>query len=202
MVLALLASGPMHGYGLRQIANKIIGPYRNVAWGPLYATLRRLKTDGLIELVGETSQVKVDECHGGPPSKRYQLTAAGRQRFVELMGVPEEPEPEYDVTMCLKIARLGHIPPAARLEILRDYAEYCRTHIAHLSSARDAVEAADLVPDVDRPWILLTMHRRIELWHADLAWIERLLDGVANGRTPDLRHGSVRDGRSDGLNCN
>jgi DNA-binding PadR family transcriptional regulator len=185
MVLAFLAARPMHGYGLRQVANKILGPYRSVAWGPLYATLRRLKTDGLIELVGDAGQVEADECHGGPPSKRYQITEAGRQRFFELMAVPKEPEPEYEVTMCLKIARLGRVPPAVRLEILRDYAEYCRTHIAHLSTTRDAIEAADQVPDADRPWIVLTMNRRIELWQADLAWIEQLADGLAQGADVD-----------------
>lgn len=181
MVLALLAAGPMHGYGLRQIVNKLMGPYRNVAWGPLYATLRRLKADGYIELVPEDSQVDTDECHGGPPSKTYRLTDVGWQRFVELMAVPSEPEPEYEVTMCLKIARLGRIPAADRLDILRDYAEYCRSHIAHLSSARDAVQAADKVPVVDRPWIMLTMKRRIELWRADLAWTERLANCLACG---------------------
>src|SRR5689334_9920310 len=134
IVLALLMAGPMHGYGIRQIMNRIIGPYRTVAWGPLYTTLRKLQKAELIEAApDEEPFAETAEMRGGPPSKRYRLTEAGRARFHALMAVPREPEPEYEFTFGVKLARMGHIPPEQRLALLRDYRNYCRARLAHLA---------------------------------------------------------------------
>src|SRR5579859_6772473 len=127
IVLALLMAGPMHGYGIRQIMNRIIGPYRTVAWGPLYTALRKLQEAGLIEAAQDQEEAAEDgaDPRGGPPSKRYRITDAGRERFQALMAVPREPEPEYEFTFGIKLARFGHVPPQERLALLRDYREYC-----------------------------------------------------------------------------
>jgi DNA-binding PadR family transcriptional regulator len=185
IVLALLMAGPMHGYGIRQIMNRMIGPYRAVAWGPLYSALRKLQEAGLIEAVPEEGvHPGVDDGRGGPPSKRYRLTEAGRARFHELMAVPREPEPEYAFTFGVKLARLGHVAPAQRLALLRDYQQYCQAHIAHLEAAAQHIGRAH-IPPLDRPWILATMDRWRAIWAADAAWVaEQLRILEASGGEP------------------
>lgn len=174
-MLALLMAGPMHGYGIRQIMNRMIGPYRTVAWGPLYTTLRKLQGTGLIEAVpDEEPHIEVGGARGGPPSKCYRLTDAGRARFHALMAVPREPEPEYEFTFGVKLALMGHVPPAQRLALLHDYHDYCRARLAHLAEGIQAV-TAQRDPFPDRPWILATLDRWRAISTADAAWVEQQL---------------------------
>ena len=72
-LLALLVSGPAHGYELKQALENLLGaayPQPNV--GQIYVTLGRLEKAGLIE--GE------DVEQSDRPNKRiYQITEAGRE---------------------------------------------------------------------------------------------------------------------------
>ncbi|MGG2459672.1 PadR family transcriptional regulator [Streptomyces sp. RGM 3693] len=72
-LLALLVSGPAHGYELKQALETLLGaayPRPNV--GQIYVTLSRLEKAGLIE--GEEVQ------QPDRPNKRiYRITAAGRE---------------------------------------------------------------------------------------------------------------------------
>lgn len=73
-LMALLASGPAHGYELRQDLEQLLGaayPQPNI--GQIYVTLGRLEKSGLIE--GE----EVEQT-GRPNKKTYRLTDAGRRR--------------------------------------------------------------------------------------------------------------------------
>ena len=177
IVLSLLMGGAMHGYGIRQVMNRILGPYRTIAWGPLYGTLRKLQHAGLIEPAppDEPSPPGIDDQGGGPPSKRYRITAAGHARFLELMQVPREPEPEYEVAFTLKLARFGYVPAELRLSLLHDYAQYSQAHLSHLAESASHVAASDEIPHERKTWILLTLERKRAIWEADAAWIARLI---------------------------
>jgi DNA-binding PadR family transcriptional regulator len=54
-LLALLASGPSHGYDLKLRYEASTGGTRWVNGGQIYTTLRRLERDGLIETMAEAS---------------------------------------------------------------------------------------------------------------------------------------------------
>src|SRR5579871_5535110 len=41
-VLGELVNGPMHGYLLREILNRVLGPYRTMSWGVLYPLIHAL----------------------------------------------------------------------------------------------------------------------------------------------------------------
>src|SRR3954449_9316530 len=85
-LLALLASGPAHGYELRQALEQRFGsvlPPLNA--GQIYTTLSRLQRDGLVE----DNAVEQD----GRPNKRgYRLTEQGR---AELDGWVRASEPTH-----------------------------------------------------------------------------------------------------------
>ncbi|MGH2411326.1 MAG: PadR family transcriptional regulator [Chloroflexota bacterium] len=171
VVLSLLIDGPMHGYKIRTVMNYIVGPFRTIAWGPLYGTLRKLQAAGMIAPLESPSGSR-DIAAAGPPSKQYRITEAGRLRFQELMRVPEHREPDYQFQFGLRLCRLGLVDPAQRLALLRDYLGYCDEQLDFLTrSARDR-EQSTTIPANLKPWILLTLDRRRAIWEADRAWIQ------------------------------
>jgi len=80
-VLGLLHEGPTHGYDLRRRLNTALGPFRALSYGTLYPALRDLLDHGLI---AETTDP------AGPSGRRsrvvYELTAAGKEHFAELVA--------------------------------------------------------------------------------------------------------------------
>src|SRR5258706_7725123 len=47
-VLGELMDGPHHGYSLREILSRMLGPFRQISWGVLYPLIRQLEREGLI----------------------------------------------------------------------------------------------------------------------------------------------------------
>lgn len=174
MILSQLMMSPMHGYGIRQVMGRALGPYRTVAWGPLYSMLRKLEAHGLIApYSGDKPHFwEGDDCiHAGPPSKSYEITQAGRTRFLELMQVPAMPEPEYEFTFAQMIGRLGLVRRDHQRALLENYALYCRAHLAHLAYWHDHFASRTRLQDTHKQWILRSMERRHALWKADAAWV-------------------------------
>jgi PadR family transcriptional regulator PadR len=78
MVLAVLRSGPAHGYALvRQLEDQSEGAFA-LGEGTLYPALHRLEHDGLIE--GSWSK------HDGRRRKVYRLTTSGEASLAERRG--------------------------------------------------------------------------------------------------------------------
>jgi len=70
LMLAALAEGPRHGYGLIQDVERLSNGKTKLRPGTLYATLDRLTSKGLIETSGE-------EVVEGRLRRYYRLTSAG-----------------------------------------------------------------------------------------------------------------------------
>lgn len=70
LVLASLAGGRQHGYGLMQSIQAAVGDGSGVQAGTLYAALDRLADEGLIRVAGE-------ETVDGRPRRYYELTDDG-----------------------------------------------------------------------------------------------------------------------------
>lgn len=78
MVLAVIRSGPAHGYALvRQLAEQSAGAF-TLGEGTLYPALHRLEHDGLIE--GSWTK------HDGRRRRVYRLTTAGEASLAERCG--------------------------------------------------------------------------------------------------------------------
>jgi DNA-binding PadR family transcriptional regulator len=80
-VLGLLHEGPTHGYDLRRRLNTALGPFRALSYGTLYPALKGLLDRGLIAQASDPA---------GPSGKRprvvYELTAAGKEHFADLVA--------------------------------------------------------------------------------------------------------------------
>ncbi|MFZ2527038.1 MAG: PadR family transcriptional regulator [Rhodococcus sp. (in: high G+C Gram-positive bacteria)] len=110
-ILGLLLESPMHGYELRKRLTGLLGAFRAFSYGSLYPTLRRMQADGLIE-----------EDSGVPGTVRrarrvYQLTAAGRERFSELVA-DTGPQNYTDDGFGVHLAFFSRTPAEARMRIL------------------------------------------------------------------------------------
>ena len=69
-ILAALAPGPLHGYGIIKAVEDMSAGRVRLRAGTLYGALERLSEDGLVEFAGETHE-------GGPPRRNYRLTPRG-----------------------------------------------------------------------------------------------------------------------------
>ena len=70
-ILAALAEGECHGYGIARDAEELSGGQVRLTAGTLYGALNRLADDGLVEPAGER-EVQ------GRRRRYYRLTGAGR----------------------------------------------------------------------------------------------------------------------------
>ena len=73
-VLLALGGEALHGYGIMQRFEQLLGGAEQILPGTLYATLARMVQQGLIE---ETRGPRGEES-GGPPRRHYRVTARGR----------------------------------------------------------------------------------------------------------------------------
>jgi DNA-binding PadR family transcriptional regulator len=156
-LLALLASGPAHGYELKQALEHRFGsvlPPLNA--GQIYTTLGRLERDGLVD----------DDAvaQNGRPNKRvYRLTDAGR---AELRGWVEDSTPasrlKDDFFIKLVLARAAQI--ADPLELVD------RQRGAYLQALRELDDVAAHA-DGDETAALLVEGAALHL-EADLKWLD------------------------------
>lgn len=82
--LALLLSGPRHGYDIKRAHDAWFPAERPLAFGQVYATLGRLVRDGHAEVVGTRSE-------GGPERTVYAITDLGRDRLLTWLDEPAPP---------------------------------------------------------------------------------------------------------------
>ena len=165
-LLALLASGPAHGYELKQALEQRFGsvlPPLNA--GQIYTTLSRLERDGLVD----DDAVQQD----GRPNKRvYRLTDEGQ---AELNRWVAEATPaarlKDDFFMKLVLARAANIADPREL--------IARQRGAYLQALRALDDVADETSG-DETAALLVEGAALHL-EADLKWLDlcerRMTDG-------------------------
>ena len=168
MILALLMRGPTHGYVITGILNDLIGPFARASNGRIYPLLAKLEADGLISGDDEPGQRK---------ARKFTITAAGGERFHELMlDTVSQPRSYRELFVC-KVAFFDLITPSERLYLLDHYRSFCRAHIEHIRT-----EAADLDrqaaafghgPRQQTQFAMVFKHLSAG-WEQDLAWIEDL----------------------------
>jgi len=153
-LLALLESGPRHGYDLKKTFDEKFGHDKPLHYGQVYSTMSRLLKNGLVEVDGV-------EAGGGPERKRYAITEAGITDVQTWLATPEKPEPYLSSTLYTKVV--------LALLTRRDAADLLDTQRAeHLRMMRiltDRKRKGDLADQ------LICDHALFHL-EADLRWLE------------------------------
>jgi len=114
-VLGLLHESPMHGYELRKRLTGLLGALRAFSYGSLYPALRRMQADGLIVEDADPDGTGVEARRRA--RRVYQLTAAGKERFAELVA-DTSPQTFTDDGFGVHLAFFSRTPAPARLRIL------------------------------------------------------------------------------------
>ncbi|GIE28119.1 PadR family transcriptional regulator [Actinoplanes italicus] len=156
--LALLESGPRHGYDLKQAYDQHFGVDRPLHYAQVYTTLAKLLRNGLVTVDGV-------EGDGGPDRKRYTVTEAGVTDVQRWLDEPEKPQQYLQSGLYAKVigALLTGRSAAAVLDAQRD---------EHLDAMRELTRRK---MDGDLADRLICDHALFHL-DADLRWLEHTAD--------------------------
>ncbi|HMM94895.1 MAG: PadR family transcriptional regulator [Micrococcales bacterium] len=110
-VLGLLHEGPTHGYDLRRRLNEALGPFRALSYGTLYPALKSLLGRGLIAETADAAR------SAKRPRVVYELTAAGKEHFADLVARTDSSAYEDD-GFDVRFAFFARTESEVRLRIL------------------------------------------------------------------------------------
>jgi DNA-binding PadR family transcriptional regulator len=162
-LLALLASGPAHGYELKQSFESRFGAvWPPVNIGQIYTTLQRLERDGLVH------GYEVEQA-GRPAKHVFEITEAGLRTLNEwLTGVSTAPRIRDEFFMKLMLARLaGLVDPLdlierqrlAFMQELRDLNDLSMDENPKNTTTQLLIEGAALHVQADLKWLDLCEER-------------------------------------------
>ncbi len=166
VVLGMLTTAPMSGYGLRKAIEGSVGHFWQESYGQLYPTLRQLAGEGLVE---------PRATHGGPGrgGATYHLTARGRAALAAWLASPPVLEPSRN-ELLLKVFFAGAVPPEVTSRNLDAVAAVLRAERAELeaiAARMDALPRRGWHPDA--PYWRLTLDFGLEFMQTALTWLER-----------------------------
>jgi DNA-binding PadR family transcriptional regulator len=121
-ILGLLQQSPMHGYELRKELAAVLGGLRPISYGSLYPALKRLKAAGLIASDDPTPRALLPADAPALTGRRgkvvYAITAAGKERFAELVSQTGPEAYDDESRFGVHLAFFRHTAADVRLRIL------------------------------------------------------------------------------------
>jgi DNA-binding PadR family transcriptional regulator len=167
VLLGLLARGERHGYDLKREHDTRFPQAKPLAFGQVYATLERLRRDGLVDVAGTE---RVD----GPDRTTYRITEGGRTELATWLSTVEQPAPYVANVLFTKVvvallASGGH-PDRIAADFLREQRE------AHMTRMREYTRLKT-DPDSTLADVLAADYALAHL-DADLRWIETALHRI------------------------
>jgi len=186
IVLGTLMGGPFHGYLIAKIVQNILGPYGKLSSGRLYPLLTKLEEDGLIVVEPVSAQQEDQQRpRSHVPSRRYRVTAAGRERFYALMMDTSSYLGEYQKVFLQKVAYFSFLQPEERLQLIEHYLGYCQSLVSYGTTRVEELAASG--SDPQNPFhmtsaqladLLMGMQHKIQQYQQELLWAERVRDQV------------------------
>jgi DNA-binding PadR family transcriptional regulator len=178
-ILGELMDGVYHGYLLRDILVRMLGPYRQISWAAIYPLIHRLERQGFIaredEAPGATHAE--DAQPAGRQRNAYAITESGRGRFHELLTKPGKRNAVYRELFAIKLLYLNNLTPEQRRTLFAECREYLtrqRDHLRHVFTAQSTTAP---LPDIQREQIFRMMRFRLVGVEAEINWLE---EEVAN----------------------
>ncbi len=134
-VLGWLSIRPMSGYEIRGYVDEATGNFWKESFGQIYPTLKRLREEGLLELV-EIGEETARREAGRPDSKTYRITAAGRARLDQWLETPSrEQVPRNELLL-----KIFFCPPE-KVEVVREHVRGFRVAQERYLARYDGIEA-------------------------------------------------------------
>jgi DNA-binding PadR family transcriptional regulator len=159
-VLGLLKETPMSGYELKKQLTVKLGAFWRVSYGSLYPCLKRLATDGALEV--EVAPFTSRKKHV------YRLTERGNRLFHELLESADMHDLEQD-RFSLRLAFFRYLRPDIRLDQLERRRGYLQERLADLrTSLRATRERMDA-------YTIELMDHGLDEREREIAWLDRLI---------------------------
>lgn len=175
VVLGMLTTGALTGYGLRQRIGMSVGHFWQESYGQLYPTLRHLAAEGLVE---------ARAARGGPGrgGATYHLTPKGRAALAAWVAEPPVLEPQRNEVL-LKVFFAGAVPPEVTARNLAAVAAGLRGQLAQLEGLAASFDEATGAPrHPDAAYWRLTLDFGLSALRCALDWIARS-QGVLRARS-------------------
>lgn len=172
-VLGELMDGPQHGYQLREILSRLLGPFRQISWGMIYPLIRQLELEGLV--ISEGKHITEEREHtgtNGRSRKPYAITATGRERFSDLMLEQGDYSAEYRELFLIKLNNFDYLSADQQLTVLWQYRGCLQVEDLYLSGGQQKVLANPRIPESHRAHILRIMSFRWSSIHSEIRWID------------------------------
>jgi DNA-binding PadR family transcriptional regulator len=175
-LLGLLEKNPRHGYELKRLYDDRFGASQPVKFGQIYATLARLRRDGMVDIAAV-------EAGGGPDRKLYLVTPDGVADLERWLQEPQAPETFGRKELFTKVV-LALMTGRSAAEILDAQRAVHLTRMRELTERKRAGDMADAFAS------------DYEIFHleADLRWIELAGDRVESLRASLTEREGDRDG--------
>lgn len=168
-LLGFLNYGPLTGYEVKKAFDAAVGHFWNAELSQIYPALKRLESDGLLE-------VEVEIQDDRPNRKVYSITDDGRRELVEWLAQPAEADQLREPLM-IKIFFGASLPKQDLVRVLRQRAEETRRQLDSLEVVCALTQQfADAMgrPEEGFFWELTCDHG-IRNNHANLEWLEEAI---------------------------
>ena len=178
LVLSLLMHWPLYAYLIADIANHILGPWERISRGTLSSLLTRLEQAGLIT----PADPALVPFPSDRPSRVFALTAAGRERFYQLMMDTTSNQGTYQRLFRIKALHLEYISPEDRLSLVDHYVSYCQMGLRYQKA-----EAQDFVTNPIKQQSVSGFYSTVaqdlmdlveQQWQLELAWAKLLRERI------------------------
>ena len=172
-VLGELMDGPHHGYLLRDILGRMLGPYRQISWAAIYPLIHQLEREALIE------PTRHADAHATPasghPRRVLRITDSGRERFAALLAAREPYTAEFHDLFAIKLLYLRWLTPERQREQLEYGLGYLRGQTTHLRHVFTAQSTTAHLPAAQRAAVTRMIGFRLASVEAEERWIEDTL---------------------------
>ena len=160
-VLGLLKEQTMHGYQLKKRLSETLGPFWQVSYGSLYPALKRLRSEGSVEVVFPTEEVRRRK-------NVYKVTEDGERlfdRLVEESGRDKDDDNGFRV----RLAFFRYLKPETRIGLLERRKAYLLGRLAEfkerVTSYRERVDT----------YTLSLMRHGMDSTEHDIAWLDDMI---------------------------
>jgi len=167
--LALLLSGPRHGYDIKRAHDAWFPAERPLAFGQVYATLGRLVRDGHAEVVGTHSE-------GGPERTVYAITGSGRERLLAWLDDPAPPAGTAGEEIIRKTVVALHATTSGA-DAERVLSAQRAAHLRRMRQLQRRSTSVDPERSTDLAVRLADRHALLHL-DADLRWLEEAAEAL------------------------
>ena len=181
-ILGLLKEGSMHGYQLKKRLAETLGPFWQVSYGSLYPALKRLQSQGAVEVV-------FPEGHVGRRKNVYRVTDAGEERFSRLVEEAAA-DRDDDNGFRVRLAFFRYLKPETRIGLMERRRAVLQARSADLKERLAAYRER-----VDSYTLSLMRHGMDSTQH-DIRWLDDMIDAERKAVRHRRRRAATKEGAS------